>query len=783
MSDNDVTRVHYFERQFLRTEDFVDEQAYHIAMRRRHNIAHHVWGIVQGLELVFDEKEGDFFVRPGMAVDGYGRELIWLQQKPVCSTDIFDHRDGDVLDVWLIYERVGAEKAQKGYVDCGSKDNTPHIRSQEYAVIHLKKPNLANSNRRAPESVPVQDNDFKPYRHPPDNPMDDWPVFLGQIIRERTDPSQSYSYRVNLTDRPYAGLIGERIASPTEEAEIRVGAVSKDKDSHQFAVCTVKDNGDLTSRLEISRNGEIKIHNQTTLTGDLTIKNGAVELLDVGSANSAQPWCIYRFDKHQMRIEIPSGGEGKNQVVIGAWSHDKKSFSPCLTIYDNCTVKVHGNLIVEGQLIESQQARTSAPLDPSARNFSMAAMMTGMAGATNLLERFYQGSSKNIDQIAAELLDSERGRQAVVNSLAETQKQREAFVKQLLGNATCTDTVIINLVGTASGVDNIVAALERDEAVLGQFAGTLLREKASQTILVAKLFNTETGIGVIVAALEGSPSLRNNFADQFIGSPNCRITIVAALFRSDLGRTALISGLNDAADPSDFTDQLVNDPTARPTVTRSLLKFEEGRQTIVDSLPDNPAQLGDFVDRLIVNESTRDAATGSLLQNDNGRTAVADSLLASLEGRQTLVTSLETHPTEREAFANALTANETIRDAVTTNLLQESDGRIAVADGLLASSEGQQALVTSLETHPAEREAFANALTANETTRGAVTSSLLEDDAGRAGVADGLLDDEEGRRALAESLKRNTERLQASIEFIKEEYPEVLAALCEAAPQ
>ena len=56
MASDTIARVNYFDRQFLRTQDFVDEQAYHIAMRRRHNIAQHRWGIVAGLQLVLDEQ-------------------------------------------------------------------------------------------------------------------------------------------------------------------------------------------------------------------------------------------------------------------------------------------------------------------------------------------------------------------------------------------------------------------------------------------------------------------------------------------------------------------------------------------------------------------------------------------------------------------------------------------------------------------------------------------------------------------------------------------------------
>ena len=44
------TRVRFFNGQFLQAADLVDEQAYHVQMRWRHNLALHSWGIVAGLE-------------------------------------------------------------------------------------------------------------------------------------------------------------------------------------------------------------------------------------------------------------------------------------------------------------------------------------------------------------------------------------------------------------------------------------------------------------------------------------------------------------------------------------------------------------------------------------------------------------------------------------------------------------------------------------------------------------------------------------------------------------
>src|SRR4029450_10724774 len=99
MSAEATARVQYFDRQYLRTQDFVAEQAYHLAMRRRHNIGHHTWGIVTGLELVSDAS--GLYVRPGFAIDGYGRELI-LPDRVAIDGQVFLDK-GAVLDVALVY--------------------------------------------------------------------------------------------------------------------------------------------------------------------------------------------------------------------------------------------------------------------------------------------------------------------------------------------------------------------------------------------------------------------------------------------------------------------------------------------------------------------------------------------------------------------------------------------------------------------------------------------------------------------------------------------------------
>ena len=97
MNGDSPTRVHYYDRQYLRTQDFDAEQHYHLTAHRRHDIARHVGGIVAGLAVVASG-DGELTVQPGVAVDGYGRLLVLTSPAPISSA-AFTDRGSDVLDV------------------------------------------------------------------------------------------------------------------------------------------------------------------------------------------------------------------------------------------------------------------------------------------------------------------------------------------------------------------------------------------------------------------------------------------------------------------------------------------------------------------------------------------------------------------------------------------------------------------------------------------------------------------------------------------------------------
>ena len=104
MSADDVLRLRYYERQFLHASDFVDEQAYFIESRRRHQIGQHSWGIVSGL--VVEKNASDIWViTAGYAIDAYGREVYLFEDEPVDTAAVSAHLAGKTgsLKLWIAY--------------------------------------------------------------------------------------------------------------------------------------------------------------------------------------------------------------------------------------------------------------------------------------------------------------------------------------------------------------------------------------------------------------------------------------------------------------------------------------------------------------------------------------------------------------------------------------------------------------------------------------------------------------------------------------------------------
>lgn len=406
-----VSRVRYRERQTLRHSDLNDEQAYLLEMRRRHAIAHHRWGIVSGLTLT--APDGEVRIAPGMAVDGYGRELI-VPNAIVIAEAILDERfpTAATIGVSLVYGRIAETTPQSGRWDCGTGQENRWI---EVALVRL----TGNGEAPLPGRASEDSSDLDLAVAPADDPGREWPVFLGRI--ERTTAGTT----IGAADRPLAGLVGETVIAPSARARLQVGS---GLDQRRFAVGIRDAGGAFVERLVIDRASDVTFRGHVTVTGDVKLykgKEGATEAsgvdvcdpcwhlrLDVPPPEApssgvyfdalatapaaAAPWQIYRASAtvagrtvNRLQVEIghpgTKGDPTRYRLAIGRCMNDQ--FQPCLVVGADCTVTVPGTLTVEGQVIRAPVRPD--PDDPRFTQEMLTRWLGGLTSAAAAVEAVY----------------------------------------------------------------------------------------------------------------------------------------------------------------------------------------------------------------------------------------------------------------------------------------------------------------------------------------------------------------------------------------------------------
>lgn len=623
MSDTSLTRVHYFDRQFLGAQDFEAEQQYHLAMRRRHNIALHTWGIVAGLELTRDESvEGTFSVSPGMAIDGYGRELI-LQARFDLDTRAFDEKGSDTLDVQIEYQFQASDPRSQRFRGCEDDDAASFYRRQEQPLIRLIKPSPNNLNRREPESVPQGDLGFEPFRAPPDDPQQDWPVFLGQFIRERQKPGQPYTYRVSHADRPYVGLVGAHIQAPSGLARLELGPAGAN-DTRRFGlfVCDTRPVSGSSPperlALAIDRTGALAIHEPTIAHGNLIMDGGALEFRAGVVGAGERPWQMYYVDakaqagkavNRELRIEVPRAQECS--VVIGGWDPDAKEFKPFLTVgtvkVDDSLehqVTVHGDLIVQGKLDEPKK-RAEPRINQSAQALIFANALTA-ANAALPVTGLRQAVESDVD-VLKRVLTTDGGR-TIVGETLEGAGRLAGFARQLVVKPNAAETII----------KEVLAAPD-------QSIQTLVREIRGCARLPE-----------IVAGIVEEPQATEKLRDQLLLEKNkARLEAVQrGVFGDESGRTVTLTALGKVA--------------------------REKRTAFVSMLLRNSAA----TEAIIADQVSRDLAAGLLVGPTSGQQAIATALIKLWAGNQQNIVQLKT-------LIDAIKGESQFRDSLRQALADE----------------------------------------------------------------------------------------------------------------
>ena len=224
-----IERPQYTQGQTLGAADFRAEQLYHRNGRRRHLLAPHTWGIVLGLELVeqpnpADATVVDIMLRPGLATDGYGRELMVdsaLRLDPAAFSAFYDlaHRA-----VYLAYDEVSSGHDANRYDDCLPGRQTRI--TEGYRIVVDPSPPLHDDVDIAGQpgvvvpdggtlpagAVSIPDDESIPYQTLSEAASTRWLVRLGDVKWDGTtgqfrpaDPSAL------INGRHYAGLIADHL--------------------------------------------------------------------------------------------------------------------------------------------------------------------------------------------------------------------------------------------------------------------------------------------------------------------------------------------------------------------------------------------------------------------------------------------------------------------------------------------------------------------------------------------------------------------------------------------
>jgi hypothetical protein len=205
-----IQRVRYFDGEYLRAGDFQAEQAYHIEMRRRLNMALHLFGIVEGLQLQGSGTGGPSVVSiaPGMAIDAYGREMFLLSPYGLNNpVDIDANRikvDG-TYDIYLRYRAVAENPPAEGYARC---DQSAELtRTHETCDVVL----LPQSGSPASVVVPQVTDAISEVPETDASPG----VYLGQVVVTLNDANGTFSVPTQPTKKVvYVGLRAQRLEPP-----------------------------------------------------------------------------------------------------------------------------------------------------------------------------------------------------------------------------------------------------------------------------------------------------------------------------------------------------------------------------------------------------------------------------------------------------------------------------------------------------------------------------------------------------------------------------------------
>jgi hypothetical protein len=351
----DIERLNYYEGEFLGAVDFEAEQEYHRDMRRRHNLGPHTWGIVTGLDVAQfpnggPNNEVDVYIQPGVAVDGFGREIIVLSPTQLTAEMFADFPSKQTLTVWIGYTQ---QLINPDSDTCAASSQTnAYSRVQENFQIVVdpiqptSDPVIVGGNNVTPPSttgwkqpstlpqlptvegsVIIALDDSVPFQAlPDDNTTANWLVPLGQVLWDGVNEVFLSSAPATANKgRIYAGSVAATLYAPAGSLVIKDRSTPSPWDS-SYTGAAVEVQGALT------------VDALLTAQSDVWINGGDVYFNESGGSDGDT-------ELYMTRITNASAGADLH-IHIGDGSNPKKTPQRLTVGYGTSTAAKDTNALI-----------------------------------------------------------------------------------------------------------------------------------------------------------------------------------------------------------------------------------------------------------------------------------------------------------------------------------------------------------------------------------------------------------------------------------------------------
>ena len=377
----DVVRVRFHQGQHLGADDLTAEQAYHRDMRRRHNLAHHTWGVVVGLNLELEDSTR-LWINPGLAVDGFGREAVVLAPAELGpEAFLAENLLTGMQPVWIAYHEEESVPARYGYAECADGTLRRIVEGYRLVVGEPEDPDgrddvvVAGEAEATTASIPYQEL-------PREEVKARWYVLLGEVF---WDAAARTILTVDEGTRPWVGAVAEAVWAPAGRLRLVDRRLAAD--------------------LQVTVEGRLQVDDLHTAKGDIHLHGTSLVALNAGGGGA--PVSLGRSDPGgaagvDLFLEIGRNADvaKTNRLLVRAQGGE------LLSVAQDGATDIHGDTTVR----DSKELRIDGGRLGFARQGANPAQwilrQPDPADGSDLQFRETIGEAANVERVVFELLQS-----------------------------------------------------------------------------------------------------------------------------------------------------------------------------------------------------------------------------------------------------------------------------------------------------------------------------------------------------------------------------------------